>query len=207
MVANCELVWREVSNYVDGEVDPALRTAMDEHFAGCAKCRSVLEGMRNVVGVYADERMMEVPAGFGRRLERRLAANARASNRWSSWTAWLVPVAALALITGAVRFASSLTVSRPMQSAHAQPAHDIPPDMVVVVSADAKTFHVPGCDVIHNKNTIRTLTAKEAVREGYIPCLRCMRKYLNTTAMKRSVDPGDSEMVADEQVEGDRKWR
>ena len=69
MVANCELVWREGSNYVDGGVDPVLRSAMDEHFQSCPKCRSVLAGMRNVVGLYADERMMEVPAGFGRRLE------------------------------------------------------------------------------------------------------------------------------------------
>jgi len=33
--------------------------------------------------------------------------------------------------------------------------------------------------VIHNKDKQRTLTAKEAMREGYVPCLRCMRKYLN----------------------------
>jgi hypothetical protein len=202
MVANCELVWREVSNYVDGGVDPALRSAMDEHFQSCPKCRSVLAGMRNVVGLYADERMLEVPAGFGRRLERRLAANARASSRWSSWTAWLVPVAALALITGAVRFASSLTVTHPLQSAHAQPAHDIPPDLVVVVSADAKTFHVPGCEFIHNKDTVRTLTAKEAVREGYIPCLRCMRKYLSTTASaQRPATDAEPEFVAEDQTD------
>ena len=28
MVVNCEHVWSEISNYVDGEVDPALRAAM-----------------------------------------------------------------------------------------------------------------------------------------------------------------------------------
>jgi methylphosphotriester-DNA--protein-cysteine methyltransferase len=79
--------------------------------------------------------------------------------------------------------------------------------MVVVVSADAKTFHVPGCGFIHNKDTVRTLTAKEAVREGYIPCLRCMRKYLNTAGMSMPADEGDSETVADEQVDTDRKER
>ena len=31
MVVNCEHVWREVSNYLDGEVAPDLRAAMDEH--------------------------------------------------------------------------------------------------------------------------------------------------------------------------------
>lgn len=200
MVANCELVWREVSNYVDGEVDASLRSAMDEHFQSCPKCRSVLEGMRNVVSLYSDERMMEAPAGFGRRLERRLATSARTSSRWSSWTAWLVPVAALALITGAIRFASSLTVEHPLQSEHAQQAHGIPPDMIVVVSSDAKLFHVPGCDFIHNKDTERKLTAREAMREGYVPCLRCMRKYLETADASHAVDEevGSETAIEDE---------
>jgi len=201
MVANCELVWREVSNYVDGEVDPALRSAMDEHFRACTRCRSVLEGMRNVIGLFGDERMMEVPSGFGRRLEKRLAQNARVSpSPWSSWSAWLVPVAALALIAGGLRLANSLTEAHPLQTEHAQPAHNLPPDMVVVVSADAKTFHVPGCDFIHHKNTIRTMTAKEAIRQGYVPCLRCMRKYLNTATAGQPATLTEAETVADDQV-------
>jgi hypothetical protein len=177
---NCELFWHEVSNYLEGEVEPSLRAAMDEHFRTCQHCRSVLEGTRNVIRLYGDERMMEAPVGFGRRLEKRLAQNARVSSRWSSWSAWLVPVAALALITGGLQFASSRSNPHPLQSEHAQPGNGIPPDMVVVVTADAKVFHAPGCGVIHNKDTARTLTAKEAIREGYVPCLRCMRKYLQT---------------------------
>ena len=46
MVANCELVWREISDYLDGEVNPELRTAMDEHLRQCKQCSSVLAGMR-----------------------------------------------------------------------------------------------------------------------------------------------------------------
>jgi hypothetical protein len=178
---NCERVWHEVSDYVDGDIAPELRQAMDEHFRTCNKCASVLAGMRNVIQLYGDEQMIEVPAGYGRRLEKRLAQSARASgSRWSTWSAWLVPVAALALIAGGLRFANSLTVAHPLKSEHAQPAHDIPPDMMVVVSADAKLFHAPGCDAIHNKDRERTLTAKEAMREGYVPCLRCLRKYMDT---------------------------
>jgi hypothetical protein len=178
---NCERIWHEISNYLEGDIDPRLRTAMEEHFCSCKHCRSVLEGTRNVVRLYGDERMIEVPAGFGRRLEKRLAQSARVSSRrWSTWSTWLVPVAALALFAGGLRFANSLTGGRPLQSQHAQPGKDIPPDMQVVVTADAKIFHVPGCDFIHNKEKERTLTAKEAMREGYVPCLRCMRKYLDT---------------------------
>ena len=194
MVVSCQQVWKEISNYIEGDVDAGLRVAMDEHFGTCTRCKSVLEGTCNVVQLYSDERMIEVPTGFGRRLERRLAQGARVRrSSWSTWSAWLVPVAALALIAGGLRWANSLTVPHPLQSEHAQPGHNIPPDMVVVVSAGAKDFHVPGCDVIHNKDKIRTLTAKEAIREGYVPCVRCMRKYLQIA----SISPVSSEPVAE----------
>src|SRR5580700_3879213 len=94
---HCEQVWREISNYVDGDVDEALRASMEEHFRTCQRCASVLAGTRNVVQLYGDERMLEVPAGFSRRLEKRLANNAVKGSGWSSWSAWLVPLAALAL--------------------------------------------------------------------------------------------------------------
>jgi len=179
-MVNCEQVWREVSNYLEGEVDPALRSAMDEHFRTCARCKSVMEGTRNVVALYGDERMLDVPSGFSRRLEKRLAQGGRVGRGWSTWSAWLVPVAALALIVGTLGLARSETLNHPLKSEHAQPGHDIPPDMLVVVTAGANLFHAAGCEFIHNKNTERTVTAKEAIREGYVPCLRCMRKYLHT---------------------------
>jgi hypothetical protein len=181
MVVNCEQVWREISNYVDGDVDAALRLSMDEHFRTCSKCASVLAGTRNVVALYGDERMLEAPAGFGRRLEKRLAKKvAVKASGWSGWSAWLVPMAAMVLIVGTLLMTSSSRNGHPLRSQHAEPAKDIPPDMVVVVSSGAKLFHVPGCEFIHDKASERTLTAREAMREGYVPCPRCLRQYLKT---------------------------
>jgi len=195
---NCEQVWRETSNYVDGEVEAGLRSAMDEHFRGCEKCRSVLEGMQNVIRLYSDERMMEGPAVLGRRLERRLAQNARGGGRrWPTWSTWLIPAAAVLLLAGGLRLANSLTTGSPLKSEHAQQAQGIPPDMLVVVSADAKIFHVAGCDFIHNKDKARTLTAREAMREGYVPCLRCLRKYLQTAAAGHAALGTDAEAQSD----------
>ena len=186
-IVNCEHVWREISNYLEDDVDASFRSRMDEHFQTCSACRSLLEGTRNVIQLYSDERMIEVPSGFGSRLQHRLAQGRRTrSSSWSPWSAWLVPLAALLLISGGVRIASSRTVPQPLLSAHAQPARNIPPEMVVVVSADAKEFHVPGCEFIHNKDRERTLTAKEAVAQGYVPCVRCMRKYLQTASAGRT---------------------
>ena len=201
MVVNCEQVWQEISNYIEGDVDPTLRVDMEEHFQICAKCRSVLEGTRNVIALYGDERMLEVPAGFSRRLEQRLVRNARVGKEWSSWTAWLVPAAALLLIAGGVKLASSVAFKAPLKSAHAQPGHDIPPDMLVVVAADTKLFHLPSCGVIHNKERLRTLTAKEALREGYTPCVRCLRKYMDVARLHLPAISGEAAESQDAEEE------
>ena len=73
MVVTCEDVWREISNYLEEDLDPALKLAMEEHFAQCAHCSSVRDGMRNVIGLYGDKAMLPLPAGFYPRLHDRLA--------------------------------------------------------------------------------------------------------------------------------------
>jgi hypothetical protein len=204
MVVNCEQVWREVSNYLENDVDAALRPAMEEHFASCTRCRSVLEGTRNVIALYSDERMMEVPAGFSRRLEKRLVQSARPSRAgWSTWSTWLVPLAAMALLAGGLQLANSLTAQHPVKSAHAQPGHDIPPGLPVLVTADTRTFHVAGCTFIHNKNTLLNLTAQQAIDQGYVPCVRCLSKYLDVAALTFPAVPG----AANEQAEEERELR
>jgi hypothetical protein len=205
---HCEIVWREISNYLENDIDAGLRAAMDAHFHTCPQCRSVLEGTRNVVRLYGDERMVEVPAGYSKRLEQRLAQFAKVRNRgWSTWSAWLVPVAALALITGGVRIASSLSVPHPMLSEHAQPGVGIPPDMLVVVSTGAKDFHVPGCPVIHNKNQERTLSARDAIQQGYVPCVRCMRKYLLTAVLGRRKPIIDADASLNAELAHEADWK
>jgi hypothetical protein len=182
---SCEVVWHEISNYVEGEIDAPLRSAMDAHFESCSRCRSVLAGTRNVIQLYSDERMIEVPSGYSRRLEKRLAQNARASRdtgrNWLAWPAWMVPVAAMLLIGGGFWVTRSWQNERveqaQMQRNRELAAKNIPPDMTVVVTADSKIFHVAGCERIRGKQ-VRSLSAKEALSEGYAPCTECLRKYL-----------------------------
>jgi hypothetical protein len=198
----CGKVWAEISNYIDEDVDAALRPALDEHFQSCARCASVLAGPRNVVKLYGDERMLEVPAGFSRRLEKRLAKNAAGSDRrWSTWATWLVPVAAIALIVGTVALTNSLTFRNYLQSRHAQPGDNVPADLVVVVETGSKLFHVKGCPFIHDPASERTMTAKEAKSEGYVPCTRCLRQYLRTKLAGPHNDGADAE-DSDVQEEG-----
>jgi hypothetical protein len=210
---NCEQVWREISNYVDGEVDVTLRSSMGEHFNSCKRCASVLAGTRNVVTLYGDERMLEVPAGFSQRLEqrlerrmeqgfeRRLPRRTSPPPRWSSWSAWMVPLAAMALFAGTLALVDSITFNYPAKSMLAAPGHDIPPDLAVVVTAGSRVFHVAGCTFIHDKATERTITAKEAMQDGYVPCSRCLRQYLKTALTGRSganFEAADSDEDQDE---------
>jgi hypothetical protein len=186
---NCEVVWREISNYLEGDGDAGLRVEMEQHFSTCKRCSSVLAGTRNVVRLYGDERMMEAPAGFGRRLEKRLEKNARPQNRWLTWEAWLVPVAAMALIIGGFWLTSvreQERVQSQMQRNRELAAKNIPPDMKVVVAARGKIFHVAECGLIQGKE-LRSMTAKEALDQGFAPCTRCLRKYLEASGRATGV--------------------
>jgi len=177
MVIRCEEVWREISNFVEGEVDPALRAAMEEHFRGCKRCTAVLDGTRNVILLYGDDRMFEVPLGFSQRLQRRLKENTAPARR--TFLGWIVAAAAAVLVGGSVEVARSSVFGHPeLRSEHAQPGNRVPSNMMVVVATDGKTFHVAGCPFIHDKARLRTIAAGEAVQEGYTPCVRCMSKYL-----------------------------
>ena len=179
MVVNCEEVWREISNYLDGGIEPNLRLAMEEHIRGCRRCAAVLDGTRNVVQLYGDERMFEVPLGFSQRLQHRLEEENMPRGR-RGFLGWMVAAAAAVLVASSFEAARSSVFSRPeLRSEHAQPGAGVPPDMLVVVSTDGKTFHAAGCPFIHNKAHIQTLAAREAQRAGYAPCIRCMKQYLN----------------------------
>src|SRR5439155_21023344 len=61
MVVTCEEVWREISNYIEEQVDPALRAAIEEHFRDCKHCITVMEGTRNVTQLQGDACLLEVP--------------------------------------------------------------------------------------------------------------------------------------------------
>jgi len=182
MVVNCEHVWREISNYLDGDVDPTLRAAMEAHFKQCKHCTAVLDGTRNVVELYGDDRLFELPAGFSQRLERRLAQQSSSSGYRSARSLWMLAIAAAALIAGGLTLGNSSAFRQPELRSHlALPAQGIPPTLMVVVSDDGKVFHVPGCKYLHkhDDDNPTLMTAADALRKGYAPCVRCLRQYLS----------------------------
>ena len=75
---DCEEVWRQISNYLDDEVDPELRAILASHFRNCSHCSAVLDGTRNVVKLVGDGRAFDLPANpsqkFYKKLNHHLAA-------------------------------------------------------------------------------------------------------------------------------------
>ena len=69
---SCLEVWREISNFIDGEVDAELRMRMEAHFKDCAHCNAILDGTRNVVKLVGDGVEYEMPAGFSSRLQEKI---------------------------------------------------------------------------------------------------------------------------------------
>jgi hypothetical protein len=154
----------------------------------------VLDGTRNVVEIYGDERMVEVPLGFSYRLHRKLAEN-MPRQRGAAW-GWMVALAASAMILVTFEVGHSVPSNRQtLRSKLAQPGFGVPGDMMVVVAAGGKTFHVASCTFIHDKANLRTITARQAIQEGYAPCVRCMRKYLETSQAKVDPDAPDTEVA------------
>jgi len=144
-----------------------------------------------VIQLYGDERMMEMPLGFSRRLHQRLDGNMPSSRR--SFFGWLVAAAAAILVAGGIEVARSSVFRPSLRSEHARASNRVPPDMMVLVADGGKTFHVAGCAFIHDKAHLRTIRAQEAEQEGYAPCVRCMKKYIDTTASSRP-RPHDDEL-------------
>jgi hypothetical protein len=176
MVVKCEDVWREISNYFEGDLDPALKRAMEEHLAQCPHCESVRDGMRNVIELYGNKTMFALPAGFYPRLHGRLAD--RVEGQRGSRLGWLVSLAVTGALAASALFATAHDRFAPQPRAQmSQPDRRLPQRLVAIVEG-GKTFHVPGCPFMHGK--YRMVTPEEAVREGYAPCNRCMYEALRS---------------------------
>ncbi len=67
-MVNCETVLQELSNFIDHEIDPALRAEIETHLKMCHRCSVLHDSLRKVVVIVADERTFEIPVGYSERL-------------------------------------------------------------------------------------------------------------------------------------------
>lgn len=174
MVISCEEVWRELSNYIDNDIDPALRAEMEAHFAQCKHCTAVLDGTRNVIRLVGDERAFTVPAGFSRRLYQKLSKHNAMSR--GPLRGWLVAALGAGIAYAMLTIARAESPALPLlKSEHSQPAARLPVGLVAI-NEKGKTFHVPHCRFLHGEGKL--VSAETAVLNGYTPCVRCEREML-----------------------------
>ncbi|MBZ5509031.1 MAG: zf-HC2 domain-containing protein [Acidobacteriia bacterium] len=72
MAMTCNEVWREVSNYIDDSISPAMRKQVELHLSYCRHCAAIIDGVHNIITLVADGRVFCLPAGFSARLHARL---------------------------------------------------------------------------------------------------------------------------------------
>jgi anti-sigma factor RsiW len=179
MGITCQEVWRDISDYVDDELDPKQRAALEEHFAECRHCAAVLEGTCNVIRLYRDERVLAPPEGFHDRLFDRLNQRPEERVRPSRRTVLTWALAAAAAVPlGFALFSAKRIILPRLEHQSPSGSPDLPAvSGLVAVSQDAdnKVFHIPSCPYLHGKP--KFLPVEEAIREGYSPCPICIGKH------------------------------
>ncbi len=71
---DCQEVWRELDNYMEGDLTSEMRDRIERHLQGFPHCRAVYDGSRNIVRLLGNKDVFELPRGFSRRLYERLSS-------------------------------------------------------------------------------------------------------------------------------------
>lgn len=69
----CNEVIRELSNYIDGELDPSLREALERHLEHCDDCRIVVNTAHKTVELFCGKEPLPLPTDVQQEIERTLA--------------------------------------------------------------------------------------------------------------------------------------
>ncbi len=65
---NCRNVIRELSNYLDGELDSATKEELERHLGHCEDCRLVVDTTRKTIQVFCNSEPIALPVDVRSRL-------------------------------------------------------------------------------------------------------------------------------------------
>jgi anti-sigma factor RsiW len=65
---NCKGVIRELSNYIDGELDPATKQELERHLSHCEDCTMILDQTKKSIEILCDSEPIPLPVGLHDRL-------------------------------------------------------------------------------------------------------------------------------------------
>jgi anti-sigma factor RsiW len=69
---NCRDVVKKLSNYLDGDLEPAVAQELEQHLNGCNDCSLVVNQTKLTVEIFCDAEMVELPEQVRLRLHEAL---------------------------------------------------------------------------------------------------------------------------------------
>lgn len=75
----CEELLKQLNDFVDGTVDPAICAEFEKHMAGCNPCQVVVDNIRKTITLYKAGERYELPAQFQSRLNEAIQAKWKGS--------------------------------------------------------------------------------------------------------------------------------
>jgi len=74
---NCKTLVIELENYLDKELDPAVRASIEEHLLKCKKCRVIVNTTKKTIEIYCNSEPAPLPEETRNRLHEALARRLR----------------------------------------------------------------------------------------------------------------------------------
>lgn len=65
---NCKGVIRELSNYIDGDLDPVVKQELERHLEHCEDCTMIVDQTKKSIEILCDAKPVELPAEVRSRL-------------------------------------------------------------------------------------------------------------------------------------------
>lgn len=67
-MVSCKTIIAHLSEYLDGDASAEMRQKIERHLRGCHRCSAVYDSTRKMLVITGDERVFEIPEGYGERL-------------------------------------------------------------------------------------------------------------------------------------------
>lgn len=65
---NCKAVMHEISNYIDGDLDAAMKQEIESHLVECKECAVFFNQTKLTVDIFCDSQPVELPPEVRSRL-------------------------------------------------------------------------------------------------------------------------------------------
>ena len=72
---NCKGVIRELSNYIDGDLDPVVKLELERHLEHCEDCTMIVDQTRKTIEILCDSRPVSLSTDVRSRLHAMLREN------------------------------------------------------------------------------------------------------------------------------------